>query len=430
MRIFVLSTMISLTATSLWAQSGSGRIPGQGLLVAMPDSNRFETGIMGSYAAGSNGFDNAFAGKLYFGGHIDSAMKAHTYGFLYDKNRLGAEAEAGAWFRWRCKNDSMHRHFASFRNRLVVNGAFSSDMFQFAFSGNAPFKGDSIDFAGTRINYYAWKQLQYGYEWNFRRENQSQLALTAAVSVLSGSDFMELDVNNGRLFTDTGTYNLDLKGAYTLRTSDTASTGFGAFNGWGAGLDLGLKMTTAPGSSPVGDKVVFGLSVTDFSFIAWNNKSRSYSQDTSLQFSGYTFDLDDLQDSTFNTLSVDSLSPDARYDSYISYMPWTITLEGHSYYTLKNPSNTWFTGGGVRMRQRANATAELYFRQGFIRKEKLAITAEAGYGGYSRWSFGVDVQAQVAAGWWISAGCKQLTAYVLPDQSTGQGAYLQLIKRF
>lgn len=427
MRILLFSTISLLATLNLQAQPG---FPARPLLFDPHDSLRFEAGVYGSYDAASNGIDNAFAGKLYFGGHIDSAMKAHTYGFLYAKNHAGINLETGAWFRWRCKNDSAGRHFVSLRNRMVGNGAFTSDVFQFAFSGNAPFKGDSIDFAGTNVNYYAWKQLQYGYEWNYTSKSNAQFRLTGAVSLLAGSDFAELDVTSGRLFTDTGTYNLDLKGAYTLRSSDTTHTGIGAFNGWGAGLDLGMKMNSAPGNSPLGDRMTFGLSITDLSFIAWNNKSRRYSQDTTLKFSGYTFDLNNLQDSTFNTLNIDSLSPGTGYDSYISKLPWTITLEGYSYYSLKNKSNTWFTGGGVRMRQRANASAELFFRQGFMRKNRLGITAEVGYGGYARLFAGIDVQADVYKGWWIHAGCRQLSAYVAPSQSTGQGAYVQLVKRF
>ena len=70
MRVKILTTILVLTATRYFAQQG---FPCSGLLIGLPDSSRFEAGITGNYGAYSNGFDNRFAGKLYFGGYIDSA---------------------------------------------------------------------------------------------------------------------------------------------------------------------------------------------------------------------------------------------------------------------------------------------------------------------------------------------------------------------
>lgn len=397
---------------------------------AHTDSSRFETGVFGSYSASSNAIANEFLQRLYFGGYIDTTMKQHTYDRLQKKNRLGADVDMGAYVHWSCAKHPAVEGFAAVRDRIHVDAAFSDDLFRFVFSGNRPFAGDTMDFSNTHINSYSWKEVQGGITYRHTADDGSQVSFTGGLSFLAGTSFTQLEVPEGKLYTDSNAQYLDLITDYSLYRSDSAHTGFTAMNGYGGGGDLALQVVAPSESGKADRKILFGVYLTDLAFIRWNSNTLHYSKDTTIHFPGYEVNLNDLQDSTIGHFSSDSFTGTATKRSYTTMLPWTLAAEYGFAYKGGLEKGSMVTIGGLRMRNNANAQPDVYVRHSLLFGSHWRITAEAGFGGYTRFHAGVDVQALLGKNWMLRAGCSNLAGFISPANGGGQGAFAAAAVRF
>ncbi|TND02864.1 MAG: hypothetical protein FD123_4011 [Bacteroidetes bacterium] len=427
MRTFLATFLITASALSLHGQQ---IFPPDYHPLQSDDSSRFEITAFGGYSAASDAITNAFMRKLYLGGYIDTTLKENVYDRLRKDNRFGLDDEAGIYFRWTCPKQPDWSYFASLRSRQHADGFFTGDGFRFAFSGNRPFAGKTIDASSTNFRMFSWKQVQGGAAYTRKTGNNGTVRLFGALSAYAGSSLLEVDLDRASLFTDSLAFFLDADAAYSIRQSDTAVTGFGAMNGAGGGIDLGIHVVIPAGDHDTVNKLFYSLSLHDIGWMHWNTNTLNRSADTSFHFEGYALNLDDLADSTINGFTVDTLKTVNEKKAYTHILPWWINSEYGYSYRGNLQKGSMSTSLGIRFRNNGNMLPDFYLKQSVDFGNRWKISLDAGYGGYCRFHAGLDVQGVFAGGWLVRIGSNNIAGYLVPDKTTAQGAYLALGKRF
>lgn len=378
-----------------------------------------EIGATGMYQAGSNAITNRFLNTVYTGGYIDTTLKADVEDRLLLHNRVGLDAGYGLYARFH-GDSSRIAWFAGARERIHADAAFSGDAFRFIMSGNRRFAGKTADLSNFHGRYLHWQELDGGLTLGSR---DGGAAMSFGVALLKGQNAAMLDIPRAELFTESTGQYLDLKANFLYRASDTAHTGFSAVNGLGAAFNFVLEAQTS--DSAAGFIRSWRFAVLDAGFIRWNDKSAYYHRDTAYHFDGVAVNsLSDLNDSTLDKWSKDSLIGGAQKRSFTTLLPATAVLEG----TAK-AFGKWQPGFGIRLRMNANCPPEAYLHLAWRPVSKVRVGFEAGYGGYSGFRFGLDAQAGYR-GWLVRAGAYNLLAYALPDKTCGQGITAGIAKRF
>jgi hypothetical protein len=66
----------------------------------------------------------------------------------------------------------------------------------------------------------------------------------------------------------------------------------------------------------------------------------------------------------------------------------------------------------------------------FYLNSKFILSTTFGYGGYGTYNYGLGVSAKLIKNFVIYAGSNNIEGFIVPKKTTGQGAYISLIKKF
>jgi len=390
-----------------------------------PDSSRIRTGILAEYGINSNAFTNHFVSQFYKGEYIDTDLKNEVLSRTRNTNRIGADFNFG--FYMAIKPDSLfHKKylsvFFSVRDRQHFDALFSKDFYKVGFYGNSQFAGETANFNDFNLNLLRYQQLQIGF---FSTKLDSATRWGMGFSFLKGEQYASILAKKAELFTSEDGQYIDFNTSLQVAQSDTAHKGFGAFNGYGASVDIFIE---APFKTKVGLSKL-RVSIEDVGLIRFNNNSLLLKQDSLFHYTGFTINsIYDLQDSTFKNTSQDSvlntIAP-LQKRSFSVTLPATLNLNFETQF-----NKHFHLTEGIRYVFNANHTLLAYIKGNFYINPKLRISATFAYGGYGRFNYGLGVFANLGGGFMVYAGSNNIEGYIVPKRTTGQGAYISLVKNF
>lgn len=391
-----------------------------------PDSASVRTGITADYAIGSNNLTNEFIGKFYKGGYIDAGLKDEVLSRTRNKNRIGADVNTGIYAAF--KLDSLfHKKnisiFFGVKDRQHFDAGFSSDLYKVGFYGNAAYAGRTAFFNGFNMNLLRYQQVQLGI---FSSKLDSAARWGIGLSFLKGEQYAAVNAKTAELYTSEDGQFINFNTSMEAAQSDTSHTGFGAFNGYGASLDIYFE---APFKTKFGNSKI-KVSVSDIGLINFNSHTLYAKQDSLFHFTGFTINsIYDLQDST--------LSNNTSQDSVIStVMPFKKQTVSVSLPAILNLSfETRFSKHfelveGIRYVFNGNYSLLAYVKGNFYFNPRFMISATFSYGGYSTFNYGIGVFANLGKGFVVYAGSHNIEGYLAPQKTTAQGAYISLAKNF
>lgn len=390
-----------------------------------PDSTKTRVGLIADYGINATALTSQFVNKFYKGGFIDDDLKNQVLKRTKNLNNIGADLNYGIYVG--IKLDSIfHKKnislFFSVRDRAHFDARYSKDLYKVGFYGNSDFAGKTADFNDFNLNFIRYQQLQVGL---FSSKYDSAARWGIALSFLKGEQYASVFAQKAEFFTSEDGQYIDFNTNMQVAMSDTAKKGIGAFNGFGASIDIYFE---APFKTRFGDSKL-RVSVADVGSIKFNDKSLFLNQDSLFHYEGFNVSsVYDLQDSTFANTSQDSIinaiAP-FKNQSFSVTLPSVLNL---SYETQFNKH--FLLVEGIRYVFNGNYNLLAYVKGNFIINTKFTISATIGYGGYGKFNYGLGAFANLGKGFIIYAGSTNLEGFVTPKKACGQSAYISLVKNF
>ena len=381
--------------------------------------------VFGDYFFNSSALNTEFVKTFYTGGFISPEIKDRVGSKLKYSNRFGADLNYG--FTFRCKPKSFFGKKnvlwnASVKDRLHIDGVFSQDLFRVAFYGNKMFAGQIADLGNARFNLLRYQQIQFGLTF----EGDSMHGdYGFSFSLLKGEKNIALNIDRANLTTSADGTTIDFDLAMDLRQSDTAKTGAGAFNGYGASFDLFYEI---PYVTWYNDGI-FRLDIFDLGLIRWNNKSMYLKNDTIYSYSGIELNsIYDLQNQTIPSASADSvINNNISFNSepYTTFLPSVFSVSATTYYGKK-----FIFEKGASYRFNANCRPYYYGNFSWFCAPAVVLSAIVAYGGYGNFNAGAELEAKIFKNYTLHIDSYYMLGYFIPKKFSGQGVTISFSGRF
>lgn len=390
-----------------------------------PDSARTRIGINGNYELNANALTGKFLSKFYKGGFIDTDLKNSVLKRTRNRNRVGANIGYSVYVAIR-PDSIFHKKniswFIGVQNREHFNCAYSKDLFKLGFYGNASYAGKTAYMNGFNMTLLRYQQLQVGI---FSSKLDSAAKWGIGVSFLKGEQYASIFAKTAELYTSEDGQYIDFNTSMQVAQSDTAKSGLGAFNGYGASVDIYFE---APFKTRIGDSKL-RVSVSDIGLIKFNQESLYMNQDSLFHYTGFTINsIYDLQDSTFSNVSQDSIIGTIvpfKKRSISVTIPATLNLHFET-----RISKRFSLSEGIRYIFNGNYKLLGYVKGNYHWSDRFNISATVGYGGWGTLNCGIGVFANLGKGFIVYAGSNNIEGFIAPSRTCGQGAYISLVKNF
>ena len=276
----------------------------------------------------SNNLNTNILNTLLYGGYIDDEMKDNWINTGNKNNKLNSEFINGIRYIFQNKNQRYFYLQISDINNLSSN--FTDDFLKLILYGNFNYQGDTLDFSNTSIRINRYQQYKFGYNFNIIKDN-TNYNIGTALSYLSGNHYMQLNIDEGKLYTHEMGTSLDIN--YDIKTMMTDTSNFSPFtnNGNGVSLDFSLHINK--------EDNIIGVHMRDLGFIKWKKNSIINNTDSSFSFSG--IEIEDFNNvTTFNDSILDiTLSKQNNY--FRSFIPAKITFSYNKILDHNILKNIW-----------------------------------------------------------------------------------------
>ena len=276
----------------------------------------------------SNNLNTNLLNTLLYGGYIDDEMKDNWINTGYKNNKLNSEFINGIRYIFQNKNNRYFYLQISDINNL--NSNFTDDFLKLILYGNFNYQGDTLDFSNTSIRINRYQQYKFGYNFNIIKD-KTNYNIGAALAYLSGNHYMQLNIDEGNLYTHEMGTSLDIN--YDIKTMMTDTSNFSPFtnNGNGVSLDFSLHINK--------EDNIIGVHMRDLGFIKWKKNSIINNTDSSFRFSG--IEIEDFNNvTTFNDSILDiTLSKKNNY--FRSFIPAKITFSYNKILDHNILKNIW-----------------------------------------------------------------------------------------
>lgn len=377
----------------------------------------------GEYTAGSDALTNSFMNSFYQGKFLDSNTINDQQSKLLPSNRIGAYASYAMAYSFRPDPDSgKWEYMIAYRDREELYGRFSDDAFGIAFKGNRAYKGMTADLGNSQITSIHWQQVQL--EAKFSAPDGKSDA-TFGFSVMNAQRLEEINIHEATIYTASDGSAIDVNANADYFASDTLSKKRGSRNGSGSCFNFRFNAYFGDTAKPYRSQLSF--MVQDLGFIRWNENSLIYSVDTNMHYTGV-----DASQVIVNGGSVtgvpdsDSLIGAPKHGQIITFLPLGIRFR----YTIFFPGAFW---GGIDAHAWSyNDAVPLVsiFGGWHSADHKINIGAGAGVGGYARLQIPLQVSWRPCNNFGITVGSTNITGYIAPKNSHGQGLYTNLTFAF
>jgi Family of unknown function (DUF5723) len=368
---------------------------------------------------GSSAMSSEFTNRFIFGGKIDRDLKSNAYDRLSDNNRLGGDLNYN--FNIEIPVDTIFKNTnislvfgAGHREHFDAN--FTRDLFKFTFDGNKQFAGQSADISNTNFNYYRYQEIQFGFV-NHKKTGNKIAKEGAILSLIKAEEYQAISIPEGSIFTEENGREIELDLNYIYNSSDTASKGSLAFNGFGVSTDLFTEFFLKNG-----DKIFLG--VEDLGFIQWNNKSIENGADSVFYYQGIVVDnIFDLNDSLLSDISKDSIlaniSSVNEKGSYSIALPTAINISYTKYLSDKFKINV-----GFYHKILSNYFPLFYTNTYYYFNKSIAIKAHISYGGYGKLNTGLAFATSIKNRYNFFVGSNNIESIVVPGLSFANSGYI------
>lgn len=245
------------------------------------DSTGYFIGLSSSNYFSAEKINNGFQNKLLFGGNITEDEILSTSNKLKNKNAFGGFSSSELrFFDLNTNLFGVKRlgYQISIGEHLFAYGNVPRDLFNFAFIGNTADTNYVFDEAKMEFAHYQ----SFGLGMVDKKTGSN-----FQLSLLHGSNFQNLTVQESTFSNYNGdSLSLSFAGAYKM--SDTANNKMFSGNGWGMNInfDLILPLEIVRKDSSI-LKWYISISAQNLGFIAWNDQTVQYGQDTTYRFQGF-----------------------------------------------------------------------------------------------------------------------------------------------
>jgi len=261
----------------------------------------------------SNNLNTNLLNTLLYGGYIDDEMKDNWINTGYKNNKLNSEFINGIRYIFQNKNNRYFYLQISDINNLSSN--FTDDFLKLILYGNFNYQGDTLDFSNTSIRINRYQQYKFGYNFNVIKD-KTNYNIGAALAYLSGNHYMQLNIDEGNLYTHEMGTSLDIN--YDIKTMMTDTSNFSPFtnNGNGVSLDFSLHINK--------EDNIIGVHMRDLGFIKWKKNSIINNTDSSFRFSG--IEIEDFNNITAFNDSILDITLSKKNNYFRSFIPAKITF--------------------------------------------------------------------------------------------------------
>ncbi|MBK8876594.1 MAG: hypothetical protein IPN13_23020 [Bacteroidetes bacterium] len=374
-----------------------------------------EIGIDANGLIGSDAITTKFMNTYINNEFIEQSVKDGAYTKMDDRSKIGSYLNAGAYMKKMrlFEADSTVRNLTlALRYRTHFNADFPSDLFALYFYGNKRFAGVNADISDFNYEAIQYQQLQFGYG-KTKKSGNSEFEYYAGISFLNGQSYLDISTTRGSIYTQPDGEYADLDIRLESRQSDTTKSNFGSSNGLGASLDLMV-------SYKMENQVKISLSATDIGMIAWNSKSSYFVVDTTYRFEGLT--VNNLFDSLYLDITseaefIDGFKEDRKKESFTSVLPAKFQLQ------VSKPfmEDKLMAYASVNYFLNADYTPQIIAGGSYFFSKSFMAGVSAGFGGYTEFSAGIHVGADLGHGFILTAGTDYLTGLINQDNSTAEG---------
>lgn len=261
----------------------------------------------------SNNLNTNLLNTLLYGGYIDDEMKDNWINTGDKNNKLNSEFINGIRYIFQNKNNRYFYLQISDINNLSSN--FTDDFLKLILYGNFNYQGDTLDFSNTSIRINRYQQYKFGYNFNIIKD-KTNYNIGAALAYLSGNHYMQLNIDEGNLYTHEMGTSLDIN--YDIKTMMTDTSNFSPFtnNGNGVSLDFSLHINK--------EDNIIGVHMRDLGFIKWKKNSIINNTDSSFRFSG--IEIEDFNNITAFNDSILDITLSKKNNYFRSFIPAKITF--------------------------------------------------------------------------------------------------------
>jgi hypothetical protein len=282
-------------------------------------------------------------------------------------------------FAYRQVNDSIYGNWAKgFEIRISYKSVFGisgqKDALSLILNGNSPYAGQTLELGPSRFQNQSF--LSLGFRMVEEREKWNY---AYGLSALFGTQFQDLKMENGTLFTEESGSYIDANTNYVYRNADTLNPIKGM------GLSVGGLVERA-----LSKQLSVGLELSDFGIIFWNNASYTVQADTSFRYEGeFIPNLLDFEGSLFE---------DTQQDLDASLL----TKEGGSFVALTPfilKANAVYLHKDLGKLKSSEALIEYLYTAGFSplfrlnstwRFKRWSVTPDLSYGGFTTFGGGIS----------------------------------------
>ena len=235
--------------------------------------------VSGDNAYNSTSLQNGVAEGLFKGGFISEFEIDDSYSKHKDLNRLGKNLQAEVEYRNYKKNIFGNEKWGFLLKGgyyFIGSGAYSDDLYGLVFKGNDQFLGASAEFSGTTTNVTGFQKVGFGV---ISKKSKSSITL----NFVNVSNAYQGTLQKGILTQDQEASSIDLvvDGSFSY----TDKTQFS--NGIGAAIDLDFKI---PFQWLNGRQSYFQIQAKNLGLAYMNQGMKSYSVDSTYNYSGFNFD--------------------------------------------------------------------------------------------------------------------------------------------
>ena len=243
-------------------------------------------------------------------------------------NKLNSEFINGIRYIFQNKNNRYFYLQISDINNLSSN--FTDDFLKLILYGNFNYQGDTLDFSNTSIRINRYQQYKFGYNFNIIKD-KTNYNIGAALAYLSGNHYMQLNIDEGNLYTHEMGTSLDIN--YDIKTMMTDTSNFSPFtnNGNGVSLDFSLHINK--------EDNIIGVHMRDLGFIKWKKNSIINNTDSSFRFSG--IEIEDFNNVTTFNDSILDITFSKQNNYFRSFIPSKITFSYNKILDHNILKNIW-----------------------------------------------------------------------------------------
>lgn len=261
--------------------SGMGFSFGQLLMPIQYDTTLIDQEIIfsGDSEYNSSALRRSFANRLIYGGAISGNVKDKTFNAQESINRFGKDIQGEIEYRNYKVNlfgNEKWGFLVKGGYSFIGGGAYSKDLFGLAFYGNESYLGQKADFSGTSFNMMGFQKLGFGV---IGKKSKSSITL----NLINVSNYYTGDVRKGELIQNEEGSSMDMKLDGSFAYTEKAQFS----NGLGLAADFDFRIPI----SWFNDKRAFiQVQAKNVGFAYMNQGLKSYSADSTYNYSGFNFD--------------------------------------------------------------------------------------------------------------------------------------------